>query len=115
MSSSSDKEVDIEDPWVVRHYGDGAVSYHSLVGPVVDPVMAHLKSQEVAEQVVRLGEREAAQIGMRMEAVALGVAVHEYRTETGIHAPGAAGGISWRAVLLIFGVAAAFYLLARYA
>lgn len=66
------------EPWVVKQFGDGAVSYHSTIGPVLDPRDADLKSEALARAVAAQSDIAARTIGMRCEAQPLAVAVREY-------------------------------------
>jgi hypothetical protein len=66
------------EPWVVKQFGDGAVSFHSYNGPVVDPRDAHLKSEAAAREVASLSDAVARRIGMRCEAVSLREAIAQF-------------------------------------
>jgi hypothetical protein len=84
------REAPEGEPWVVRYYGDGAVSYHSFAAPMADPRDAHLKTEAVARAVANRGGCLAWAMNMRQEAVPLAQAIREYDTQSGRHAPGAA-------------------------
>ncbi len=73
--------------WVVRHYGDGDVSYQSFGGPMVDPSDADVKTEEVAQEVAAVADGVGQKMGdMHVEAVPLDQAIREYRQRSGRHA-----------------------------
>jgi len=74
------------EPWVVRHFGDGEISYHSFGGPVVDPRNAHLKTPEVAKAVAEMGDGSFPFDGIHAEALPQSQAIAEYKSRTGRHA-----------------------------
>ena len=72
--------------WVVRHFGEGDVSYHSFDGPMRDPRDAHAKTQAVAQRVATGADLVGHQMGgMHAEAVPLDQAIREFRTRAGRH------------------------------
>ena len=96
-----------EDPpsYVIRTYGDGAVSYSSSAGPMRNPMDADLFYEDQAMAAVEGTPELLKEMGMSaplpQEVVSFGQALNEYSNRTGRHEKGPAKLLSFEGFVIM--------------